>query len=255
MNKQIIACLTLSKKELVRVTRIWTQTLLPSVITTTLYFLIFGAFIGSRIGSVQGISYIEFIVPGLIMMSVINTSYANVSSSVFSNKFHKSIEELLVSPIKTGGLIIGFLSGGVIRGCIVGILVTIVSMVFTPLDIQYPLLSIAMLFLTSLLFSLGGFVNAILARRFDDISIIPTFILTPLIYTGGVFYSIDFLPEFWQTVSLLNPMVYIINIFRFGFTGIIDVSLYTAIGFTLVLIGVLWSVSWRLVTIRYGTKL
>jgi ABC-2 type transport system permease protein len=226
-------------KEITRYTRIWVQTLLPPAITMTLYFVIFGNLIGSRIGEMGGFSYMEYIVPGLIMMSVITNSYSNVVSSFFSAKYQRHIEELMVSPVPNSLILIGYLSGGVSRGILTGFIVTCVSTFFVTIQIHNIFIIFIVVFLTSLLFALGGFVNAVFARSFDDISIVPTFILTPLTYLGGVFYSIALLPDFWQTVSKFNPVLHMVNAFRYGFLGVSDIPLYTAltiiIGFIIVL--------------------
>jgi ABC-2 type transport system permease protein len=230
------------RAEVVRIFRIWPQTLLPPVVTTTLYFIVFGAFIGSQIAPVHGFSYMQFIVPGLIMMSVITSAYMNTVSTFYFAKWTKTLEEVLVSPTPGWVVIIGYVSGGVLRGLIVGFLVLLVSLLFTHLAIFNIAVLLAALILTSVLFSLGGLINAVFAKSFDAISIVPTFVLTPLTYLGGVFYSIDALPKFWQTVSLGNPILYMINAFRYGFLGVSDVSLYTCfgvlIGFTLLFLGV-----------------
>ncbi len=231
---------TLSRKEIVRFLRIWQQAIVPPVITTTLYFVIFGDLIGPRIGEMEGFTYMNFIVPGLILMAVITNSYANVASSFFSSKFQLSIEELLVSPTSDWVILLGYVAGGVARGICVGIVVTIVSLFFSELHIySFPVL-ISVTVLTSILFALGGFTNGMLARKFDDISIVPTFVLTPLTYLGGVFYSIKLLPDFWQTVSHLNPILYMINAFRYGFLGISDIPLAVSyaiiIGFIVLLV-------------------
>ncbi|EQC01728.1 inner membrane transport permease [Photorhabdus temperata subsp. temperata M1021] len=225
-----VALKTLWIKEITRFGRIWVQTLLPPVITMSLYFIIFGSLIGSRIGQMGGVDYMQFIVPGLIMMAVITNSYANVSSSFFGAKFQRSIEELLVAPVPTHIVIAGFVGGGVARGVCVGILVTLVSLFFVPLHIHAWWMIVVTLLMTSILFSLGGLLNSIFAKTFDDISIIPTFVLTPLTYLGGVFYSLTLLPPFWQAVSKLNPIVYMISGFRYGFLGITDVSLTITLG-------------------------
>ncbi|MGQ0286210.1 ABC transporter permease [Pasteurellaceae bacterium 22721_9_1] len=220
-----VAFNTILHKEIRRFTRIWVQTLVPPVITMTLYFVIFGQLIGSRIGEMGGFSYMQFIVPGLIMMSSLTNSFANVASSFYSTKFAKNVEELLISPTSPHIIILGYMAGGMARGLCVGILVTIVSLFFVSFDI-YSWFAIGLtLLLTTAAFALGGLINAVYARSFDDISIIPTFVLTPLTYLGGVFYSIKLLPEFWQAVSKLNPIVYMINGFRYGFLGISDVPL------------------------------
>jgi ABC-2 type transport system permease protein len=222
--KYAVALKSLWIKETNRFLRIWVQTLFPPVITMSLYFVIFGNLIGSRIGDMSGFSYISFIVPGLIMMSVITNSYSNVASSFFSAKFQRNVEELLVAPVPNYIIIWGYIGGGVARGLMVGFLVTCVSLFFVELQIfNLPILILSVVF-TSILFSLGGLLNAIFARTFDDISIIPTFVLTPLTYLGGVFYSITLLPDFWQAVSHFNPVFYMINAFRYGFLGVADVS-------------------------------
>lgn len=224
LNAQFIAFLTIFRREIRRFLRIWVQTLIPPVITMVLYFLIFGSLIGSRIGEMGGFDYMSFVVPGLIMMSVINNSYSNVVSSFYSAKFTKSVEELLVSPTPNYVILLGFVLGGSLRGLLVGGIVTVISLFFTDFHLHSIPIIISVIFLTSLLFSMAGMVNAIYANSFDDISIIPTFILTPLTYLGGVFYSISLLPEFWQGVSQLNPVLYMVNAFRFGFLGVSDVS-------------------------------
>lgn len=222
--QQWIALNTILRKEVVRFTRIWVQTLLPPVITMALYFVIFGKLIGAKIGQMDGFSYMEFVVPGLIMMSVITNSYSNVVSSFFGAKFQKSIEEALVSPTPNYIILLGYVLGGVARGLLVGLIVTMVSMLFTDLQVVNIPVTVSIVFLTSLVFALAGFFNAVFANNFDDISIIPTFVLTPLTYLGGVFYSISLLPEFWQGVSKLNPILYIVNAFRYGILGISDIN-------------------------------
>lgn len=222
-SQTMVALWTLVLKEIKRFTRIWPQTLLPPSITMAMYFIIFGNLIGSRIGDMDGFSYMDFIVPGLIMMSVITNSYSNVASSFFSNKFQRSIEEMMVSPMPNWVILAGFILGGMARGLGVGLIVTVVSLFFTRLTMEHPLLTVLVVVLTSALFSIGGFINALLANKFDDISIVPTFILTPLTYLGGVFYSISMLPEFWQGVSMLNPILYMVNVFRYGFLGVSDI--------------------------------
>ena len=238
-----IAYSTLVVKEVRRFTRIWPQTLLPPAITMSLYFLIFGNLIGSRIGEMDGHRYMEFIVPGLIMMAVITNSYSNVVSSFFSTKFQHSIEELLVSPIPNWAILAGYITGGVARGLAVGLIVTGMALAFTDLAIQHIGITVSMVALTAILFSLGGFLNALFARSFDDISIVPTFILTPLTYLGGVFYSITLLPPIWQNLSLANPILYMVNAFRYGILGVSDIPVGVAyamvVGFIVVLFGVI----------------
>lgn len=254
MSLYWVALKTIWRKEITRFMRIWVQTLIPPVITMSLYFIIFGNLIGNRIGEMGGVGYMQFIVPGLIMMSVITNSYANVSSSFFGAKFQKSIEELLVAPVPTHVIIAGFVGGGVARGVLVGILVTLVSLFFVPLQIHSWFMIIATLLMTSILFSLAGLLNALFAKSFDDISIIPTFVLTPLTYLGGVFYSLTLLPAFWQAVSKLNPIVYMISGFRYGFLGISDVSLTTTLGVLSLFIAVFYLLTWRLIEKGCGLR-
>jgi len=241
-------------KEISRFTRIWVQTLVPPAITMSLYFVIFGNLIGSRIGQMHGVSYMEFIVPGLIMMSVITNSYANVASSFYSAKFQRNIEEILVAPVPNYLIIWGFVAGGVARGICVGAIVTAVSLFFVPLQVHDPLAVVVTLVLTAILFSLGGLINAVFAKSFDDVSIIPTFVLTPLTYLGGVFYSIQLLPPFWQMLSHGNPIIYMVNAFRYGFLGLSDVPMSLALGIIIGFIVVLYGVAHYLVTKGIGLR-
>ena len=227
-QQQWVAFCTIVVKEIRRFMRIWQQTLLPPAITIALYFVIFGRLIGPRIGEMSGFSYIEFVVPGLIMMSVITNSYANVVSSFFGTKFQRSIEELLVSPVPNYVILVGYIIGGVARGLAVGVIVTLLSLFFTHLQVSHMGVTVAIVFLTAVLFSLAGFINAVYANSFDDISIIPTFVLTPLTYLGGVFYSISMLPAFWQGVSQANPVLYMVNAFRYGLLGVSDIDVVWA---------------------------
>ena len=229
----LVALQTIVRKEVVRVLRIWIQTIVPPAITMTLYFIIFGNLIGRRIGTMDGFDYMQYIAPGLIMMSVITNSYGNVVSSFFGAKFGRHIEEMLVSPMSNATIVIGHVAGGVLRGVLVGVLVTAIALFFTDLDIKYPLITISIVLLSSIVFALAGFINAVFARKFDDISIVPTFVLTPLTYLGGVFYSISLLPEFWQKVSLANPILYMVNAFRYGILGTSDIDIATAYGILL----------------------
>jgi ABC-2 type transport system permease protein len=235
-----IAFITIFTKEVRRFTRIWPQTLLPPAITTSLYFLIFGTLIGQRIGRIHDVSYMEFIVPGVILMSVISHSYANVVSSFYSTKFQKHIEELLISPIPNWVILAGYVSGGIARGLMVGSVVAGISLIFTDIYPQNLSLALIVVLMTSTLFALAGFINAVFADSFDAISIIPNFILTPLSYLGGVFYSVSMLPDIWQKISLLNPILYMINAFRYGLIGVSDVNIQMAFiitsGFIVVLI-------------------
>jgi ABC-2 type transport system permease protein len=226
---------TIVIREFGRIVRIWGQTLVPSAVTTTLYFVIFGSLVGRRIGAMDGFDYIAFIAPGLIMMSVITNSYGNVVSSFFGAKFGKHIEELLVSPLPTWVIITGYMCGGLVRGLMVGLVVTVVALIFTwlhshHLQIHNAFVVFGAVVLTSMVFSLGGMVNAVFAKNFDHVNWIPTFVLTPLTYFGGVFYSISLLPEWAQKVSLVNPILHMVNAFRYGFLGISDVSVPGAFG-------------------------
>jgi ABC-2 type transport system permease protein len=225
---QLIALRTIVIKEIKRFLRIWVQTILPPAITMTLYFIIMGKFIGAQIDDINGYSYIEFIAPGLIMMSIITNSYANSVSSFYSSKFQRHIEEMLISPMPNYIIVTGFMLGGIARGLLVGLAVTIVAMFFTHLTIYDLTIVIFTAIITAALFSTAGIINGIFANSFDDISIIPTFVLTPLTYLGGVFFNVGMLPSFWQNVSLANPILYMVNNFRFGILGITDVNLYLA---------------------------
>jgi ABC-2 type transport system permease protein len=224
MNPMLTGYLTIVRKETTRIFRIWTQTILPSVVTQSLYFIIFGGLVGSRIGEVNGTSYAAFLVPGLVMMAAITNSFSNVASSFFGAKFQRSIEEILVSPMKPGAILAGYVSGGVVRGTVVGAVVFIVSALFTHIHVTHAFFLIFFLFITCVIFSLLGFLNALFARKFDDVGIVPTFILTPLTYLGGVFYSLDYLPPFWRSISYGNPIVYMIDGFRYGFSGVAATS-------------------------------
>jgi len=227
MNNSV-ALRTLLFKEIRRFARIWPQTLLPPAITTSLYFLIFGKLIGERIGAVNGVSYMDYIVPGVILMSVISHSYSNVVSSFYSTKFQRHIEELLVSPVSNWVILAGYIGGGISRGVLVGCVVTAISLLFADITVTNWWLAVSVFVLTATLFSLAGFINAIFADSFDDISIIPNFVLTPLSYLGGVFYSVSMLPDIWQKIALANPILYMINAFRYSLIGISDVDVYLA---------------------------
>ncbi|MBD3270051.1 ABC transporter permease [Candidatus Peregrinibacteria bacterium] len=241
-----VALYTLVRKEVVRFLRIWTQTLLPPAITQTLYFIIFGTFIGSQLRDIEGISYMAFIVPGLIMMAVINASYSNVVASFFGSKFQRNVEELMVSPVPTWVIIAGYSVGSVLRGILVGLIVFVISWFFTTPDIYNFGVIALFILLTSLLFSLGGLINGLFARKFDDINIFPVFILTPLTYFGGVFYSIDMLPEFWQIVSKFNPIVYMVDGFRYGFHGFSDFNVWLSLGVLAVFVLLLGGINYYL---------
>jgi ABC-2 type transport system permease protein len=222
------AFMTIVRREVNRILRIWGQTLVPPAITMTLYFLIFGGLIGSRVGEMDGIRYMDFIVPGLVMMSVIQNSYGNISSSFFGAKFGRHVEELLVSPMPTWVILGGYVTGAVLRGLMVGAIVLVIAMLFTDVRIPHPLVTLTTVILGATIFSLAGFVNAVYAKKFDDIAIVPTFILTPLTYLGGVFYSVKLLPGWAETATHLNPIFYMVNAFRYGLLGVSDVPLWLA---------------------------
>jgi ABC-2 type transport system permease protein len=246
--QQWIAFCSILRKEIKRFTRIWVQTLLPPAITMALYFVIFGKLIGSRIGDMAGFSYIQFVAPGLIMMSVLTNAYSNVVSSFYSAKFQRSIEEVLVSPTPNYIILLGYTLGGVARGLAVGFLVTLLSLMFTDLPIHNLAATVVFVLMTAMVFSLAGFINAVYANSFDDISIVPTFVLTPLTYFGGVFYSVNLLPEFWQKVSIFNPILHMVNAFRYGILGISDVNIGAAfVGLALTIV-VLFALSLHLLT-------
>ncbi|HEV2540891.1 MAG TPA: ABC transporter permease [Frateuria sp.] len=225
----LVALHTIVRREIVRIMRIWTQTLIPPAITMTLYFVIFGKLIGSRIGTIQGgFTYMQYIVPGLVMMSIITNSYGNISSSFFGAKFSRAVEEMLVSPMPNWVILLGYVAGAVTRGVVVGVLVLLIALFFTSLHVAHPLVTLGSVLLGSAIFSLAGFVNAVYAKKFDDIALVPTFVLTPLTYLGGVFYSVNMLAEPWQAISRANPILYMVNAFRFGVLGISDVNVGVA---------------------------
>ncbi|MFC7519683.1 ABC transporter permease [Xanthomonas populi] len=234
-----IALGTIVRREVQRILRIWGQTLVPPAITMTLYFLIFGGLIGSRVGEMGGYSYMQFIVPGLVMMSVIQNSYGNISSSFFGAKFGRHVEELLVSPMPNWVILWGYVSGAVLRGVMVGALVLIIAMFFTPVRIPHPLVTLSTVVLGAVIFSLAGFVNAVYAKKFDDVAIVPTFILTPLTYLGGVFYSVKLLPPWAEAATHANPIFYMVNAFRYGLLGSSDVPIWVAYALMLGFVAVL----------------
>ncbi|MGY6518139.1 MAG: ABC transporter permease [Lysobacteraceae bacterium] len=226
----LVALGTIIRRELMRILRIWGQTLVPPVITMTLYFLIFGTLIGRRIGDMGGFDYMDFIVPGLVMMSVIQNSYGNISSSFFGAKFGRHIEELLVAPLPSWVILTGYVTGAVLRGLLVGALVLAVAMFFTTVRVPHPLIALSTVLMGAVVFSLAGFVNAVYAKKFDDIAIVPTFVLTPLTYLGGVFYSVTLLPAWAANASQFNPVLHMVNAFRHGLLGVSDVPLALAYG-------------------------
>lgn len=228
LRQQAIALSTLSRREYYRVLRIWGQTIVPPVINMGLYFIIFGNLIGQRIGQMGGFDYKQYIAPGLIMMAVITNSYGNVVSSFFSAKINRHLEEMLVAPMSNVTIVLGHMAGGIVRGLLVGLAVTAVALLFTPLPFVHPLITISVFLLCASIFSLGGLINGIMARNFDDVSIIPSFVLQPLTYLGGVFYSITLLPDLAQQISRLNPILYLVNAFRYGMLGVSDVPIGTA---------------------------
>lgn len=248
--EKFIAFKTLVRKEVLRFSRIWVQTLFPPVMTTALYFVVFGSLIGSRIGEMNGQNYIDFIVPGLVLMQIILGSYMNVVSSFFQAKFMKHIEEMLVSPMSSFVTLCGYVVGGVTRGVMIGIAVMVVSLFFTDLQVHSILITLLVALLTAVLFSLAGLVNGIYAKKFDDVSIVPNFILTPLTFLGGIFYSVTLLPDFWQTISLANPILYMINAFRYGILGVSDINVWIAIGMIIMFIIVLFT--WAMYLLKKG---
>lgn len=249
-----VAFTTILRKEIRRFTRIWQQTILPPMITMTLYLLIFGNLIGPRIGEMAGYRYIDYIAPGIIMMAVITNSYSNVVSSFFGARFQKFVEEMLVSPTPMYLILLGYVGGGVARGLLVGAAVSAVTFVFADLRIENALVTFLVVVLTAVLFSLAGFINAIFAKNFDDIAIVPTFVLTPLTYLGGVFYSIQLLPEFWQKVSMLNPILYMVNAFRFGILGVSDIGIELAFAIICLFILTLYMSCLTLLNRGYGIR-
>ena len=254
LKKQYIAYQAIVLNEIVRILRIWSQSLLPPAITMALYFIIFGALIGSQLHSIEGFSYVQYIAPGLIMMPIITASYVNTLRSFYMAKFHRNIEEVLVSPMPNYIILLGYVSGSVIRASFIGGIVTIVALFFTHVQMHHLFFAILIVFLASILFALIGFTNAIFAKSFDDISFVPNFILTPLTYLGGVFYSIKLLPTVWRHVSLFNPVVYIINVFRYGFLGISDVNIAIALGVILLFIVVFFMIDLYLLRRGVGVR-
>lgn len=250
----LVSFTAMVRKEINRFMRIWLQTILPPAITMGLYFIIFGNLIGPRIGEMHGFPYMQYIAPGIIMMSVITSAYSNVVSSLFGAKFQRHIEEILVAPIPDVLIVLGFVAGGVARGIIVGAVVTAVALYFTDLGVRSLSVTLSVVVLTATLFSLAGFINALYARKFDDISIIPTFVLTPLTYLGGVFYSIDLLPRFWQAVSHVNPILYMVNAFRYGVLGVSDIDIRVAFAVICAFIVVLFTLCLRLMQAGTGLR-
>jgi ABC-2 type transport system permease protein len=254
IQRSYISLTSIARKEVLRIFRIWVQTLVPPVITATLYFIIFGSFIGSQLDDIGGYDYMAFIAPGLIMMSIITNSYSNTVSSFFSTKFQRNIEELLVSPTPNWVIVLGYVSGGMTRGISVGLLVSVISLSFVRLPIFNVFFILLFAFLTSFVFSLVGMINGIFAKKFDDISIIPTFVITPLTYLGGVFYSISLLPDFWQAISRANPIIYMIDGFRYGFLGVSDVNVWGGLGMLVLFAFLLFSANLYLLEKGVGIR-
>ncbi len=253
-REQLTALYTVLVREMLRFLRIWVQTVLPPAITTTLYFVIFGSVIGSQLREVHGFPYMDYIVPGIILMSVINNSYANVVSSFYGAKFQHHVEEMLVSPMPNYLILLGFVGGGMARGLIVGTVVSTIAFFFSNAPLHSLAIAIGVLVLTSLLFALAGFINAIYANSFDDISIVPTFVLTPLTYLGGVFFSVQALPGIWQNLAMFNPILYMVNAFRFGILGVSDISVAVAFGIIGLFIVVLFTFALSLLNRGVGLR-
>jgi ABC-2 type transport system permease protein len=253
-SKVYIALYTIVRKETFRFLRLWTQTLLPPLVTLTLYFVIFGKFIGSQVAPINGYSYMQFIVPGLIMMNILTSAFTNVVTSFFMLKFQRSLEEMLVTPMPYWVMILGFILGGVVRGLLIGVISLGVALFFTHIAIHSLIVVLAFSILTALLFSFAGLLNGLFARNFDDVSLFPTFVLTPLTYLGGVFYSIYALPPFWQMLSQFNPILYMVNGFRYGFLGISDVSVWFSFSILVVANAILAYITWRLFKRGYGLR-
>ncbi|MGY3041243.1 ABC-2 type transport system permease protein [Rhodanobacter sp. TND4EL1] len=253
-STNMIALYTVARREIIRIMRIWTQTLIPPIITMTLYFVIFGKLIGSRIGLIEGFSYMQFIVPGLVMMTIINNSYMNISSSFYGAKFQRSVEEMLVAPMANWTILSGYVIGAVARGLVVGALVLVVALFFTSLHVAHPWIALASVTLGAVIFALAGFINAVFASKFDDIALVPTFVITPLTYLGGVFYSINMLGQPWRAISHANPILYMVNAFRYGILGVSDVPIGWAFVLMLVFIAALAIVALQLLKRGVGLR-
>ena len=250
----MVALGTIVRREVSRITRIWTQTLIPPAITMSLYFVIFGKLVGSRIGTMHGFTYMQYIVPGLVMMSIITNSYGNISSSFFGAKFGRFVEEMLVSPMPNWVILLGYVTGAVVRGVIVGALVLVIALFFTDLHVAHPVTTFLSVVLGATVFSLAGFVNAVFAKKFDDIALVPTFVLTPLTYLGGVFYSVDLLSEPWRSISHANPILYMVNAFRYGMLGASDIAIGKAYALILALSAALYGLAWYLMHRGVGLR-
>lgn len=251
VEANFIAFKTIFRKEVVRFTRIWVQTILPPAVSMTLYFIVFGSLIGRRIGTMHGFNYMAFICPGIIMMAIINSAYANVVSSFFGAKLQRHIEEMLVAPVPHYVILAGYVAGGATRGLMVGCVVTVIALFFTELHVHSYLIVFTVVVMTSVLFSVAGLINGIFAQKFDDVSIVPTFVLTPLIYLGGIFYSIDLLPEMWRNISRFNPILYMVNAFRYGILGVSDINIYRA--FVIIIAFIVLLTGYALYLLQRGT--
>lgn len=253
-QQSFIAFIALFRAQVQRFLRIWTQTLLPSVITMILYFVIFGNLVGSQLKAIDGFTYMQYITPGLIMMSIVTNSYADTVGSFYFLRFQRSIDELVVSPMSSTTILLGFVLSGALRGLMVGTLVLLLSLFFTHLKLQHLFLMFVTAFISAVLFSLMGLLNGIFARNFDDISIVPTFVLTPLTYLGGVFYSIHMLSPFWQKLSYLNPILYIVNALRYGLLGITDIPIYYGLSIMILFVMILFMINLRLLKKGVGIR-
>ena len=252
-SNHLVALGTIVRREVARIMRIWSQTLLPPAITMTLYFVVFGSLLGRNI-KIHDFNYIDYIVPGLIMMSVIQNAYGNISSSFFGAKFGRYVEEMLVSPMPSWVILAGYVAGAVLRGLLVGLIVLGLSFFFTTIHIHHVFATFAAVLLAAVVFALAGFVNAVYAKKFDDVAIVPTFVLTPLTYLGGVFYSVEMLPQPWHTLSMANPILYMVNAFRYGLLGVSDVNLWLAFGVMLLAAVILAAIAMRLLHRGVGLR-
>ncbi len=254
LRLQIIGFVTIYLREVRRIIRIWPQTILPPIITISLYFLVFGKLLGAKVGLINNQPYMSFITPGLIMMGIINNSYVNVASSFFITKFQRHIEEMLVSPLSMHAILLGYIISGAMRGVVIGLIVILVAFCYTSLPMPYPFFALLLSMLTAILFSLAGFINAVFANKFDDISIIPAFIIAPFTYLGGIFYSLDILPPFWQTVTKLNPIFYMISGLRYGILGVSEIDIWTSLSIISVVIVVVYVITHQLMIRGIGLR-
>lgn len=252
IKNQLIGCRTILRKDMQRNLRVWRQSFIPPAISSILYFIIFGNLVGRNVGDLHGFTYSQFIAPGLIMMHLITNAYSNCSSSIFVAKLSHYIEEILVSPLTAFFILLGFMLGGIFRGMVVAGIVTVISFYFTHVHLYSLIIFLIVSFLTAMIFSLAGIINALFAKTFDDINVIPVFVLTPLIYLSGVFYSLHVLPHFWQTVSLFNPLIYIVNSARYGYLGYHGTSVFVAISILMLIAFGLFAFTYYLIKKGYG---